>query len=142
MTIYLEDPKLDTRHLHIFCKKIGPLNQFIARDVSDHKKCASGVWVQLMSNEVDLFTYDYFDREFSILNGSYKFEFKKTPNMEIDEYYCWLKQKNLFDKNGILKLIGISGFEDFQDFDIGKLEEFGMQQEQRQYIADCIKAEL
>lgn len=36
VTIYLEDPKLDQRHLHIFCRKRGVQNQFIVRDLSDH----------------------------------------------------------------------------------------------------------
>jgi len=77
VNIYLEDPRLDSRHIHVFCRKLGYLNQFVVRDISDHSKSNSGVWMQMESKEVDLFTHDYFDREFSVLNCKYKFRFEK-----------------------------------------------------------------
>lgn len=59
--------------------------------MSDHSKSNSGVWMQMNEKEADLFKYDYFDREFSILNGEYKFKIEKMSDWIIDEYQCWLK---------------------------------------------------
>lgn len=98
--------------------------------------------MQLPQKEVDLYTFDYFDREFSILNGKYKFEFERIEDWPMDELNCWLKQKDLIEKYGILKSIGINGIEDLHKFDINKLSELVMSQQQLDYIKKEIEAEL
>jgi len=57
---------------------------------SQENKENSGIWVQLPQTETDLFSYDYIDREFSILNGKYVFKFKKLDK-KIDEFEVWLR---------------------------------------------------
>lgn len=43
---------------------------------------------------------------------------------------------------GILKSIGISSFDDFSKFDVAKLAELGIAEQQQKYIKDCIKNEI
>ena len=47
LTMYLEDPKLDEVHAHIFCRRYeGDHQQFIIKDLSDHHNVdSSGIWV-------------------------------------------------------------------------------------------------
>lgn len=47
--------------------------------------------MQLPSEKVDLFSYDFLDREFSILNCRYTFKFKKIENEFIEELEVWLR---------------------------------------------------
>jgi hypothetical protein len=63
LSIYLEDPKLDEVHCHIFCRKYDTGNQFIIKDLSNHNNPdTSGVWIQMPGEEVDLMFCDYIER--------------------------------------------------------------------------------
>ncbi len=82
--------------------------------------------MQLPSEKVDLFSYDFLDREFSILNCRYTFKFKKIENEFIDELEVWLRQKELFFAQGILKSMGIHEIEDLVKFDHKKMSSFNL----------------
>lgn len=56
--------------------------------------------------EVDLLTYDYIDREFSILNGKYIFKFKQARGF-INEFQVWLGRNELFFADNFLKALRI-----------------------------------
>ena len=77
--ILIPDPSLDEKHAHIFCRREDEFgSQFIIKDISEHdqdKSDSFGVWAQLPGHEIDLLTFDYMDRDFSVLNGRYLFKF-------------------------------------------------------------------
>lgn len=92
LTLYIEDPKLDDVHAKVFCRKYSEGNQFILKDMSDHRnKEACGVQVQLPYEEIDLLQFDYIEREFSVLNCKYLFKLRQEAAL-IDELKVWLHQ--------------------------------------------------
>ena len=86
--------------------------------MSDHSaRETSGVWVQLPTEEVDLLTFDYMEREFSVLNGRYLFKFKKEKGTCINELEVFMRRHNLFFASSFLKQARIESMEDLDDFE-------------------------
>ena len=79
------------------------------------------MWVQLPQKEVDLFTYDYMDRDFSILNGRYVLKFTKQ-NGFINDLHVWMRRHSLFQFEDFLKAHHVHALEDLDDFDMSKLD--------------------
>lgn len=98
--------------------------------------------MQLPSEKVDLFSYDFLDREFSILNCRYTFKFKKIENEFIDELEVWLRQKELFFAEGILKSMGIHVIEDLVKFDHKKMCSFNLSTKQVDSLKTLVEKEL
>jgi len=92
LTLYLKDPKIDEVHARIFCRKYEDYNRYIIQDLSNHEenKEASGIWIQLPDHETDIFSYDYLDRELTVLNGLYLFKLTKIQNKYVDELRSWM----------------------------------------------------
>ena len=78
INLFIQDPTIDESHVRFFCRKYKNQTLFIVKDLSNHNNFNSGVHVQLPSSDVDLLTYDYLDREFTILNRKYKFVISKV----------------------------------------------------------------
>lgn len=104
---------MDTVHTRLFTRKFGDEEIFACQDLSNpdttDKFAQGGTWVQVPEHEVDLYTHDYIDREFSILNCKYKFKLKKLA-ATVNELEVWLMKRDLLYAYGLLKIIGISKF--------------------------------
>ena len=61
--------------------------------------------------EIDLLSYDYLDREFSVLNCKYIFKLRKLKQY-IDELEVWLLKRDLLYAANLLGLIGLKTIKD------------------------------
>jgi hypothetical protein len=112
--------------------------------MSDHSvKEQSGVWVQLPTEEVDLLTFDYIEREFSVLNGRYLFKFRKEKGI-INELEVFMRRNNLFFAASFLKKMRIDSMEDLEDFEehAHKLDNWDFSEEDQERLKSAIKKEV
>lgn len=122
ITIHIEDPRIDSRHMRVFCRRMHYGNQFIVKDLSNHDNPdTSGIWVQLGDKEVDLLEYDYMEREFSVLNNKYMFKFEKKKGMFINDLEVWMKQNELFWAISEFEKQRIESLNELDEFDIDKM---------------------
>ena len=63
---------------------------------------------------MDLYTHDYVDREFSVLNCKYKFKLKKLSSI-VNELELWCMKRELLYAYNLLKIIGVTKFEDLKN---------------------------
>ena len=103
---------MDDVHARLFSRKYEDQEQFIIQDLSDHSKPeTSGLWIQVPEEEIDLLSYDYLDREFSVLNCKYIFKLRKLKQ-HIDELEVWLLKRDLLYAANLLGLIGLKTIKD------------------------------
>ena len=118
LTLILDDPIIDTVQTRLFSRRYGDEEIFVIQDLSNpdsENLCAqSGTWVQVTEQEVDLFTHDYVEREFSVLNCKYIFKLRKMPTL-VNELEVWLMKRDLLYAYGLLKIIGVNKFEDLKN---------------------------
>lgn len=141
LTLIIDDPIMETPQTRLYSQRFGDEEIFVCQDLSTPEKidkfAQSGTWVQIPEQEVDLFTHDYIDREFSVLNCKYKFKLRKLA-ATVNELEVWLMKRDLLYAYGLLKIIGVNKFEDLykiKDEDFSKLT---LTEKQKNHILDQI----
>jgi hypothetical protein len=86
-------------------------------------------------------TYDYIDREFSVLNCKYVFKIRKMKTF-IDELEVWLLKRDLLYAANLLGLIGLKSLSDIHKIKEDDFAKIKLGDKQKQSIMEAIKVEI